>query len=363
MRDQSKGVTVTATAQIHVDREALDASITQFVGPNQGYYIRAFHKIHDATTWVPRTFNPSAALLGPLWSAPRAIWGMFWTFLILELIAWVQIGRGLWGDPGADIAERAARQLERAQEMLTRADAARAAGEDPTRFANLAKNLGQTAELTMAQANAAQAGAFGILTFGLGLLLVCKLVQGFWADQAYERQYSRWRTDPQRVQSGRSIGNTMQGIAFVAAISPIVLYKFTVSGTLPYLDVFPEKAVSEFILGQGRGTIFSNLSAWIEAQIDAFARAGGGFFDTITMGVRTVLDALTVVLDGTPWPVVMLVIIVTAWRSAGERVAVFTMAALTYIAFLGYWAVAMETVACLMKVPAFVRNKSHRQAF
>jgi glycine betaine/proline transport system permease protein len=345
MRDQSKGVTVIATAHIQVDRGTLDASITRFVGPNHGYYIRAFHKIHDATTWVPRTFNPSAALLGPLWSAPRAIWGMFWTFLILELIAWVQIGRGLWGDPGADIAERAARQLERAQEMLTRADAARAAGEDPARFVNLAKNLGQTAELTMAHANAAQAGAFGILTVGLGLLLVCKLVQGFYADQAYERQYSRWRTDPQRVQSGRSLGNTMQGIAFVAAISPLVLYKFTVSGALPYFDVFPEKAVSEFILGQGRGTIFSNLSAWIEEQIDAFARAGGGFFDTITMGVRTVLDALTVVLDGTPWPVVMLVIIVTAWRSAGERVAIFTTAALTYIAFLGYWAVAMETVA------------------
>ena len=63
------------------------------------------------------------------------------------------------------------------------------------------------------------------------------------------------------------------------------------------------------------------------------------------MGLRTVLDALTVALNGSPWPVVMLVICVTAWRAAGPRVAIFTAASLAYIALLGYWAVAMETVA------------------
>ena len=190
MREHSKGVTVTAASDVKVDRSALDASITRFVGPNSAYFIRAFRRIHDATGWAPRTFNISAALLGPFWSASRAIWGMFWTFLILELIAWVQMGRGIWGNPGADIAERAARQFERAQEMLTRAEAARAAGEDPTRFENLAKNLGKTAEISMAQADAAQSGALGILLVGLGLLVLCKVVQGFYADPAYERRYS-----------------------------------------------------------------------------------------------------------------------------------------------------------------------------
>ena len=44
-------------------------------------------------------------------------------------------------------------------------------------------------------------------------------------------------------------------------------------------------------------------------------------------------------------PVVMLVIAVTAWRAAGPRVAIFTVAAMAYTALLGYWSLAMETVA------------------
>lgn len=345
MRDQSDGVKVIAAADIQVDHNKLDASIKRFVGPNSAYFMAAFRRIHDATGWVPRTFNPSAALLGPFWSASRAIWGMFWTFLILELIAWVQIGRGIWGNPGADITERATRQLARAQDMLSRAEAARAAGQDPTRFENLAKNLGKAAEISTSQADAAQSGALGILLVGLGLLVLCKVVQGVYADQAYERQYSLWRIDPERVASGRSLSNILQGIVFVAAIAPLVIYKFTVSGSLASLNVFPEKAISESILGKGNGTLFSNVSAWIEAQIDALAHAGSGTFSAITSVVRHVLDALTLALSGTPWPVVMLVIIVTAWRSAGPRVAIFTTASLAYIALLGYWEVAMETVA------------------
>ena len=345
MRSHSNGTKATSTSDIQVKRAALDESIIQFVGPGSRYYIRAFYKIHAATSWVPQTFNLSAALLGPLWSASRAIWGMFWTTLILELIAWAQIGLGLWGNPGADIAERALRQWERAQEMLTRAEAARAIGEDPGLFEKLAKNLGKTAELSMTQADAAQSGAFSILLGGISLLVFCKLLQGLFADQVYERQYSRWRTDPKRVKSGRSLGNTLQGLVLVTAIAPLVVYKFTVSAFLPMFDAFPERAISEVILGPDSGTLFSNSATWIDVQIDAIAIAGSGFFDAITVGVSTVLDAITVVLGDTPWPVVMLVIIVTAWRSAGSRVAIFTTAALAYIALLGYWTVAMETVA------------------
>ena len=73
--------------------------------------------------------------------------------------------------------------------------------------------------------------------------------------------------------------------------------------------------------------------------------AGSGTFDGIVFGVRSVLDTVSLALMGTPWPVVMIVICVIAWRSAGPRVAIFTAAALAYIAFLGYWEIAMETVA------------------
>ena len=80
-------------------------------------------------------------------------------------------------------------------------------------------------------------------------------------------------------------------------------------------------------------------------MIDDAARGGAGAFDGIVLGVRQVLDGISLALIGTPWPVVMAVIFVVAWRSAGPRVAIFTAAALAYIAFLGYWEIAMETVA------------------
>ncbi len=344
MTDATKELKVTAASDIEVDRETLDASIREFAGENGDYYVGAFHKIHDATGLLPNTFNIWAAILGPLWFASRAIWGMFWTFLILEIIAWVRIGQGAWGNPGAEMAERAARQGARAQELLEKA-AATTEQADIDRFTKLATNIQKAADASMEKAQAAQSEAFGILIGGLILLAFFKIVQGFLADRVYEKQYSNWRIDPSAVESGRSSRNTIMGVVLAAAIAPLIVYKFTVNASMALLDEFPEKKVSELFLGEGGGTLFSALAGWMEEKIDAAAAAGGDVFDGIVTGVRTVLDALTIALNGSPWPVVMLVICVTAWRAAGPRVAIFTAASLAYIALLGYWAVAMETVA------------------
>ncbi|NKB28227.1 MAG: ABC transporter permease subunit [Rhodobacteraceae bacterium] len=344
MTDATTEVKVTAASDIEVDRDALDASIKEFAGENGDYYVQSFHKIHDTTNAMPSTFNIRAAVLGPLWTASRAIWGMFWTFLILEIIAWVQIGRGAWGNPGAEIAERAERQLARANELLQRAaDATEQADID--RFTKLAANIQKAADTSLENAAAAQAEAGSILFMGLALLLVFKLIQGFYANQVYERQYTRWRVDPDNTENGRKTPNAVLGAVLAAAIGPLIVYKFTVASSLPLLDEFPEDRVSEVFLGEGGGTLFSAIASWLEDKIDGAAAAGGDVFDGIVSGVRTVLDALTLALNGSPWPVVMLVIVVTAWRAAGPRVAIFTIASLAYVAMLGYWAVAMETVA------------------
>jgi hypothetical protein len=136
MSDNESNASVIAASDIEVDHASLDASITEFAGKNGDYYAKQFHRIHSSTGLLPNTFNLMAAVLGPVWAASRAVWGMFWGFLILEMIAWVQIGRGWWGDPGANFFERAAKQQERAEGFLERAEAARAAGEDPSRFEN-----------------------------------------------------------------------------------------------------------------------------------------------------------------------------------------------------------------------------------
>ncbi|MEM9198516.1 MAG: ABC transporter permease subunit [Pseudomonadota bacterium] len=327
-------MTITAASDIKVDRVALDASITEFAERNGDYYATQFHRIHESTGLIPVSFNLAAALLGPVWAAMRGIWGFFWGFLLLEMIAWVQIGRGAWGDLGGDLAERAAQQLERAQGFLERAAEATQAGEDPSRFETMAANLTRAAERSQAGADAAAAEATSILLFGLVLLIVFKLVQGIWANIVYERQYSRWRVEPDLVESGVIPRNLAFGIALVVLIAPLTIYKFTVTSPLEALNAFP--ADTEH---------YSAAATWLEARIDAAAIAGAGGFDSIVIGVRSVLDALTIALIGTPWPVVMLVICVIAWRAAGPRVAIFTAACLAYIAFLGYWEIAMETVA------------------
>lgn len=335
---------VVAASDIEIDTEALDQSIAEFTETNSAYYTAAFHKIHASTRGLPNTFHIWAALLGPLWSASRAIWGLFWTFLILEIIAWVQIGRGLWGDLGADLAQRAASQQERAAELLERAKNA-VEQADIDRFTTLSENIGRAAKSTLERAEAAQAEASGILATGLVLLLATKVIQGLYANTIYERQYSRWRVSPDSVEKGRRMPNTLLGLALTCAIAPLIIYKFTVDGSISVLDEFPEDAVSALVLGADNGTLFATVANWIEARIDAAAIAGGDMFDGIVRVVRSVLDALSVALIGSPWPVVMLVIVVTAWRAAGPRVTIFTAAALAYIAMLGYWEIAMETVA------------------
>ncbi len=323
-----------AVRDVVVDREALDASIAAFAGPNADYYARAFHAIHDTLGAVPRTFNRAAALAGPFWAAARGAWGMFWAFLILEIVALVQIGRGTWGELGAAALEQAERQAARAADFQARADRALAAGEDASRFETLAGNLGRAAERSREAAEAAAADSVAILLLGLGLLLALRLVQAVYANVAYEAQYSRWRIDPATVPSGLRPRNLALGLAIGLMVIPLTVYRFTVEGVPGWLIEFPSDP-----------DVYAGSARWLEGVIDDAARGGAGAFDGIVLVVRRVLDAISLALIGTPWIVVMAVILVVGWRAAGPRVAVFTAAALAYVALMGYWEIAMETVA------------------
>ena len=273
MTDSSTDQKITAASDIEVDRAALDQSIHDYAGPNGAAYVTAFHKIHSATGWMPVTFHIWAAILGPLWAASRSIWGMFWAFLLLETVAWVQIGRGAWGDPGADFAERAARQADRAQDLRDRA--AQASDQsDIDRFSTLAANIQSAADSSLAKAQAAQSEAMGILLTGLVILLLVKLLQGVMAYPACEKQYERWRIAPDSTEHGRALKNTLLGAALTAAIAPLIVYKFTANAAMGLLEEFPEDRTSALILGSEDRSLFSVVAGWLEARIDAAASAG-----------------------------------------------------------------------------------------
>ena len=313
----------------------LEASIHEFADQNGDYYTREFVKIQSAKSF-PISFNPMAFLLGPIWSAARGIWGLFWIFLILELMALVQISRGLFGDLGADKMARYQRLKTKSDEMYQKAQAALQSGDEGAQsLINNSGNLRKAAERALEQAEAAAAGATTILIVGLGLFVAIRLVEAVYANLVYEKQYDHWRWD-KTVPSGVNMFNLAFGAFLALAIVPLTIYRFTASKPEAWVTGFPANK-----------NIFNSVAGWLENGFDDLAESGADVFNGITWGIRTILDGLEVLLVGTPWPVVMLVIVVTAWRIAGPRVAVFTVAALAYLAVLGYWDKSMATVALL----------------
>jgi len=314
----------------------LSSSIGDFVGQNDEYYNQEFGKIQSATKF-PWTWNTMAALAGPFWASARGLWGQFWIFLILELLALVQIGRGLWGDLGAAKLARADRLNLKWQELYEKGQAALQAGDEGAQgLIETAGNLKNAAARVTEEAAALSAEATGILITGLVLIIVLKVIQGFNANLSYEKQYLTWRAQPQSTPSGFHWGWVIYGIGLWLAIAPLTIYRFTFTKPAEWIMAVP--------IGK---QFFTPTSKWMDGGFNWLSKHGAGAFDTVVDAIRTILDGLETIFVDTPWPVVMTIILVMAWRLAGPRIAVFTAACLAYLALFGLWETSMQTVALL----------------
>jgi glycine betaine/proline transport system permease protein len=314
-------------------REEQDALIAEFVETNAGHYVPAFRKIGEGRYAV---FNIAAAIFGPVWAGARSLWTLFWGFVILELIALVQIGRGFIGDLGSEEAARAAALLERADTRAARAaDAAAAGAENAERLAASVDRLRDTAAAAQAQADALSAQSSKIALVGVGLLIAVKLLEAVSADRALEKRFTAWRSD-RTIGTGVSWLGATIATALIAFIYPLTVYRFAAAEPPSWLTVFP--ADSNLRAGAARA---------IDNAFDWLAIAGEGVFDSVTAAIRALLDTLELMLVATPWPVVMVAIFAIAWLLAGARVAIFTAAALAYLALFGFWEKSMATVALL----------------
>ena len=133
----------------------------------------------------------------------------------------------------------------------------------------------------------------------------------------------------------RRWGWALAGLITLAVVV-ISTAKFARPDAFPVLNAFPTDR--DWRLGTGD---------WVQAGFDWLKTHGRGFFDGLTVGMRSLLDAIEVVLVGTPWPVVALVFVMLAYLSGGARVAIFTAAALAYLGLLDFWEKAMTTIALL----------------
>jgi glycine betaine/proline transport system permease protein len=312
-----------------------DDLIPRFAGQSAAYYARAFAAIQSRSGPVA-SFNPAAAVLGPIWAGMRGMSFLFLVLCFLDLLALNQIVSGLGGT--ADNAETA-RIAQLQDTIATRraeAEAATAAGDTETanRATRLADNLQKAVDAAEAEAATQTDGATGRVVQGAILLLMIRLATGFAANAIYERRYTAWRGD-----HGLPHGTPPLRLAVIIALAALIygITLYAKLGAAPaWLTTFPaDKA------------LFSDTAAWFDRGFEAAYATGQGFFDGLRNGIRILVDGLEAVLVGTPWPVIMLVICTLAWQMAGPRIAIFTAAALAYLAFYGFWELSMQTVALL----------------
>ena len=318
------------------DITRLEPLIEEFVGRNASYYRRAF----DAMLRAPGyqfSLNWAAGLLGPIWFGARGLWNWFLGMLVLETAAFIQIGMGVFGDLGAAERARAASIQATLDLRYQQIEAAENAGNTST-----VESLRRAAEslegaLVDAQAAATAADATGLwfVAFGLVALAVIKFGEAALANWTLEHQFSRWRSD-RTVAHGWSMKRMAIAAALFAGTVALSTIQFAQPSAFAVLGSFPTNRDWRLAVGD-----------WLQDGFDWLRTAGRGVFDSITMGMRSLLDAIEVVLVDTPWPVVAFVILMLAYLSAGPRVAIFTGAALAYLGLLDFWEKAMTTVALL----------------
>ena len=321
----------------------LSESIGRFCGTNGTYYAERFARIQSARRPV-WSFNWAAALAGPVWAGARGMWGILCVLAILELLALVPLGQGLWSDLGAKERARVEKLERNHQRMLDKVQKASDEGKTE-RAASLRKNAENLAgAIVKAKVKLAEAegAATLLITAGIVGLLLVKLLEGAVANHLYEKRYSRWRAD-RRVQAGFSVYGMLGALVFVAAVYGVTIYRFTSPEPPAFVVDFPVASTD----------YHDPIAASIDGGFDWASANYAIFFKGISRAIRVVLEGLETVFVKTPWPVVMTVIVVTAWRLAGPRVAIFTAAALAYLAVLGYWERSMATVA-LLGTAAFI---------
>ncbi|MCB1882936.1 MAG: ABC transporter permease subunit [Geminicoccaceae bacterium] len=309
--------------------------VRAFVGRGGDYYADAFRRI-GSVRGIAWQMNPAAFLLGPVWCAARALWGLFWPAFVVEVLAVVLIGIGLFGNLGGDELVRAERLTRMAEERMNAAERAGAEGSAlGDSMKRSAEAIAASAEGARARAALAGGNARRYWIGGLALFLGIRLGVALAANAALARRFRRWR-GARDLPHGKGTGRAAFAAAMVVFSYPLAVYRFALGEAPDWLVRFPadpatRNAASRAIDGAVR---------WIAGTFD-------GVFSAMTAGIDAVLNLMETALVLTPWPIVMAVTLALAWQVSGRRVAIFSAAALAYLGFLGFWEKSMATVALL----------------
>jgi glycine betaine/proline transport system permease protein len=248
----------------------------------------------------------------------------------------VQIARGLFGDLAADAMARIASiegTLDLRRQQLA---AAIESGSDRVdAFQRTVDSLEANIGGIRAEAEALAAEGPTIVLTGVVLLIVVKTIQAIVANWALEARFSEWLSD-RTVRSGLPPQHIVLSALFMVIIVATAMIHYSFPGRYSLLSTFP----TDPDIRLTGITLVENFIAWCVSNSEAF-------FDGLTFAIRSLLDALEVILVQTPWIVIVSLIVLLTWLTAGLRTAIYSGAFLAYMGLLGFWEAAMTTLALL----------------
>ena len=310
-------------------------NIRVFVRTNGEYYIRQFDRI-GASAKFTATFNPMAGLFGPIWFGARGLWSWALPFLVIEMLAIVQIARGMFGDLAADAFARIASiegTLELRRQQLAAAIETGSVKIDVYRRTvdALEDAIGGIRDEAIVLS---EQGIWIALT-GLIILVIVKAVQSTVANWALEARFSDWLSN-RSLRSGLPVSHVVFSAIFMVLIVIAAVLHYSLPGRFSVLSDFPTDP--DYRL---------NSIAWVEAFFAFCVANGEVMFDFVTYGIRMILDALELVFVKTPWIVIASLIVLLTWLTAGIRTAIWSTSFLAYMGLLGFWEKVMTTLALL----------------
>ena len=145
-------------------------------------------------------------------------------------------------------------------------------------------------------------------------------------------------TSPIDVPTWRSTPSLNQWLA-VAWFAALCI---GLSHNMPWLAAYPK-------------TWALPVAQWINAFSDVVVPLVKPFFRALSAVLDAPMRGIQTVLQWLPWPIAMLMVVATALRAGGLRLALLAVATLAYIYYAGYWRETVNTLAMvLLAVPIAV---------
>ncbi len=95
------------------------------------------------------------------------------------------------------------------------------------------------------------------------------------------------------------------------------------------------------------------LDNWVNAAVNYLVDNFRPIFQAIRVPIKFTLDAIEAMFQSIPPLIFLMIIGLVAWQLAGRRIAIYSIAALTLIGFVGTWKEAMVTLSMVVTAVAF----------